>query len=140
MPSASEKELKHYRGVAELIYAAKPLERTQLNTGAKMVLAEIKRHLPDADNETIRSFMASIGYMAAGLAQMNIRELADTLEMVFDHHMLAVCSMLELVNLDDGDEAGPSVEEIVEKRNAREAEWREAASQASSDDMPGQYL
>lgn len=137
MPSPSEKELNYYREVTRLIYLDKTVDRNALHIAAKVVIAEARRHVPEATDDTLKIFLASVALLTAHLNNVPVGEISGVLDRTFNSHMIAVASLLDIVNLNENEKDGPPIEEIMKLRDQAEAE---RDTEGQSDDSTGMYL
>ena len=125
----SEREREHYRQMVALIIDGDPEAKRKLDNLARVQLAAVRQTLPDADNETIVTFLASMAFIMARLMATPFGEVSEMVHAVFNNNVTAAAHAMGAYNLDDPDDIPAS-----------SGETKPGPPRAQSDLLTGMYL
>lgn len=110
----SESEIEHYRAMVGLIINGDAKKKREVDDQARLAIAQAKKNMPTADNETLVTFFASIAFLMAHLMTVQVKNLTELMESTFDGYTIAAAHLMKSYDI-DGDEipvkrdyAGPS--------------------------------
>jgi len=78
-----------------------PAKKKRLDGNARMQLASVKQTLPDADKETLVTFLLSMAFLMSKMLTTPLGEVAEMGHAVFQHNVTAAASVMGIYDFDD---------------------------------------
>jgi hypothetical protein len=96
----TDEELGHYRQMVAMIIDNDPVKKKRVDTMARLQLATVKQAFPDATDDTVVTFLASVAVVLARLLATPMGEIAEIARGVFDNNMVAAAHVMGAYDID----------------------------------------
>jgi hypothetical protein len=95
-----ENDKKYYRNLVAMIINNDADKKKVLDGRARVQIATFKEQLPDADDETMVFFLASMAHVVARIMATPLQEVSEMIERIFDTNVVAVASVMDAYDID----------------------------------------
>ena len=97
----NQDEREHYRSLVAMFINKDPAKKKRLDGNSRMQLASVKQTLPDADKETLVTFLLSMAFLMSKMLTTPLGEVAEMGHAVFQHNVTAAASVMGIYDFDD---------------------------------------
>ena len=97
----NQEERAHYRNLVALFINKSQTAKKRLDGHARTQLASVRETLPDADKETIVTFLLSMAFLMSKVLTTPVSDVAELGHAVFQHNVTAAASVMGIYDLDD---------------------------------------
>lgn len=102
-PVFSAEELERYKAVVGFIIDGNEEKKKRMDIDVRLAIATAKKQMPAADDEILVSFFSSVAFMAAHLANVKVKDIAEIIEQTFDLYSVATAHVMGAYDI-EGDE------------------------------------
>ena len=95
-----ESDKKYYRNLVAMILNNDAEKKKVVDGRARVQIATFKEQLPDADDETMVFFLASMAHVVARIMAAPMQEVSEMIERIFDTNVIAVASVMDAYDID----------------------------------------
>lgn len=97
----SQDERDHYRSLVAMFINKDPARKKRLDGQARLQLASVRQTLPDADKETLVTFLLSMAFLMSKMLTTPLTDVAELGHAVFQHNVTAAASVMGVYDFDD---------------------------------------
>lgn len=102
-PDFGEQELEHYKTMVGMIIDGDSKKKREMDDVARLSIAQAKRNMPTADDETLVTFFASIAFLMAHLMNTPVKSIAEVVESTFDGYTVAAAHIIGAYDIEGGE-------------------------------------